>query len=91
MAQEVPRERLEIQVSPAMKRQLLRWARRMDVSAGALLEYCYHEAEAGIREQLASLEDDVRDESDELTDGEVSDIAFERFGRAFVYGLDPVL
>lgn len=90
MATSTTRARLEITINPAAKRVLMRWARRMNVSAGALLEYCFLEAQEGIREQLASLEDDIREESPDKTDGEMSDAAYERFGFEFVSSEGPV-
>jgi hypothetical protein len=83
------RERLEITMRSAEKRTLVRWARRMGVSTGALLEYCFEQVQADIRDDLATLESEIRYEQSEITDSEVADLAFERFGRVNVYGLDP--
>lgn len=84
MAETKRTERLEITVDPAFKRALMRWARRMNVSCGAILEYCFSEQEDKIREHLASIEDDIREAFPNITDGEMSDAAFEQFGKEFV-------
>jgi len=78
------RERLEILVAPSTKRLLQRFSRRMGVSVGALLQYCWNEQESHIREELARIELDIRAQEPEITDEEMSFAAFEAFGEQFV-------
>jgi len=83
------RERLEITVSQPTKRLMTRWARRMGVSVGALVEYCWREQQSYIREELARIELDIRAQEPNLSEEDMSYAAFEAFGDEYLGAKGP--